>query len=79
MNPIDTPPFTAGANRDPAVAAHSPGSPDIGLAAPAQNTNTARVVFIIPVLLAFAYLACAVVLSVFLAWLESMILKAPVR
>ncbi|MEO8428697.1 MAG: hypothetical protein ABI651_16480, partial [Verrucomicrobiota bacterium] len=45
----------------------------------ARIATTARVVFIILALVAFAYLARAVVLPVLLAWVASMTLKAPVR
>jgi predicted PurR-regulated permease PerM len=53
--------------------------PGYNLLTRARIATTARVVFIVLALLAFAYLARAVVLPVLLACVASMTLKAPVR
>jgi predicted PurR-regulated permease PerM len=49
------------------------------LLTPARIATTARIILIASALLAFAYLARAVVLPVLVAWFASMTLKAPVR
>lgn len=64
------------APRDPAAPVSLQHEPRI---TPARIATTARIVFIVLALLAFAFLARAVILPVVLAWVISMTLKAPVR
>jgi predicted PurR-regulated permease PerM len=79
MDTVVAAPASNGGSRAPNGTGVKTVPPGAGMATPARLATTARVVFLILALLAFAHLARAVVLPMLLACVASMTLKAPVR